>query len=218
MKIIKPTRPATWLAVAAVALSASAADAALVYVNISDGAYSFADGDFTAAFGADVGIDHSIGGKDYSDAFAQTGDINLMDGSSFGPMIAHEYVPSFWPYFTGDGTAGSVSHANDGHLVALEGLLGVSLNLTGGGSADGWLVAFNDDESWGGAGVTAFIFNDEDLSDRDGAGVADLSDFNAGNYTEVDSVALAVPEPSSISLLALGAAGVMARRRRKVAA
>ena len=50
-------------------------------------------------------------------------------------------------------------------------------------------------------------------------GIQLFSDSNNGGYFDVDNVRLTstTPEPTSLSLLAIGAAGLMARRRKTIA-
>jgi len=87
---------------------------------------------------------------------------------------------------------------------------------SGGVLALGSFVVTNDANILGDAGVATFIYDDTDLSaGAVGASLADLA-----SYDVVDTVALgaSVPEPSSLALLAMGAGGVLLRRKRKEAA
>ena len=85
----------------------------------------------------------------------------------------------------------------------------VDANVRGGAATSGWLHVAAQGRSSGELGrveVLRFIFDDA-------SGVAPLGVSHAsGAYSE--SLGAAVPEPSSLGLLALGAGGLLARRRR----
>jgi hypothetical protein len=103
-----------------------------------------------------------------------------------------------------------------GALAVAAGLVSVTLvdtGVNGGASTAGWLDVTATGRGVGEFGrvdVHRFIFDDTGLGAPAGVAHADAA------YPEY--VAAAVPEPSGMGLLALGAGGLLARRRRAMAA
>jgi len=213
MKKINNTRPATWLAGGAVALSASASDAALVNVEITDGSISLMSAG-TTLFGNSVGLDAVLAVNFIADGGDATASL-----TAGGAFIARDLIDSYFlpngisPEFVNSGRAGT---AIGGGFEDLVGLSPVTLNLSAGGSVEGWLVSFNDNALFGDAGVTNFVYDDADLLNRN-ATVTNFTLADLDELTVVTTVAQ-VPEPSSLMLLALGAGGIMARRKRQTVA
>ena len=88
----------------------------------------------------------------------------------------------------------------------------VDTAVRGGAPTDGWLDVTATGRSAGEFGrvdVYRFVFDDSGLGAPAGVAHADAA------YPEYGA---AVPEPSGLGLLALGAGGLLARRRRAMAA
>jgi hypothetical protein len=137
--------------------------------------------------------------------------IAVLGVGSPGPPVAKVVTPggaSAFAYMRGLGNA-----VLD-RFGSIRGLVQVSFvdgGIRGGAATSGYLdsiVAFND--PYGRVTLNRLIFDD-----AEGGAISGLSVHDAA-YPEY--VAAAVPEPSGLGLLALGAGGLLARRRRFVAA
>ena len=95
----------------------------------------------------------------------------------------------------------------------------VSVNLTGSvlGDHQGFLEISTNDTQGGAAGVYIERFVYDDASATLNVAAIDLNtEYTSVGTTSVNSTTVAaVPEPSSLAMLAAGAGGLMMRRRRK---
>lgn len=197
---------------------ASTANAALVQINLTDGLFESTSSElFFGTF--DVGLDLQPGNASGTIFNAGTGYIRLIfyNGGSFSSttVASADYRGGAGTYFAsvyGDVVNGTTPQTATGFLPVL--LTHSAIN--GGVQTSGFIEVdtFSLSTTLDAINFRAVIFDDTDPNTRPPEPTAGTpptllgSIDGAGNFTPV-------PEPSGLSLLALGVAGVMLRRNRK---
>ena len=148
-------------------------------------------------FGAALGLD--LGGLAFFRAgFASGG------GGSYAAQAGD-------PNFTSAvGDVGFTGQPTPIDLVALNPVTFSDLRINGGETTYGWLEvhAFNESVTSSTVQLTRLIFDDASTT---------RPAFTSIPGTQTEWSPIVIPEPSSFALLGLGAAGVLARRRRQAA-
>ena len=199
MKKINKTRSARWLAIGAIALSASSVNASVVAVNL-DTAITLsrtADGISGAiALFSLSGINGNILG------FSDTSEL-VIGGQGADPddFVLRDFSVALPTDPGQENTPPPLELSTESTLIT------VGSELVSGA----FLFTASDEDS---VTITQFLFNENDFA----AGLGDTANLDLSAVVVVDSVALAVPEPSSFALLALGAGTLITRRRRHAAA
>jgi hypothetical protein len=214
MKMIKKTRPATWLTGGAVALSASAADAAVVVHVMSHDLTSSLDG-----------LPIFPGGVTDAGQWVLGGSIFSRRGGG-GAYFLIDTVDSAFIFNRVGNNGYARLGAGSGFTSVGVGGLGVGDSIRGYAAWDlsdgteGWLrivgtrvsdAANVDPALFPTLVATGFVYDDADAMVRPGFADVEAAGGDKGIFTSI-------PEPSSLILLAAGAGGVMLRRRRKSAA